>query len=171
MSRSSAPPPTTPPGQTLRHGRRVLDDNRHDPYQAPRKHAGAARCTGCGAVYESGRWRWGDAPAGAQDDMCPACRRTKDRVPAGRLMLEGPVIAAAHDEVLALVRHVAQHEREEHPLNRILEIDDRGDRIKIFTTDIHLPQRIGEAMKHAHHGALSVRYGSDDYSVRLRWRG
>lgn len=171
MSRSTTHAPKAPPGQTMRHGRRVLDDTRHDPYQAPRKHAGAAHCTGCGAVYESGRWRWGEAPAGAQDDVCPACRRTKDRLPAGRLVLEGPAIAAAHDEVLALVRHVAQHEREEHPLNRILQIDDRGDRIEISTTDIHLPQRIGEAMKHAHHGALSVRYGSDDYSVRLRWRG
>ena len=92
-------------------------------------------------------------------------------MPAGWLLLEGPRIAAAHDDLLALVRHVAQRERDEHPLNRILEIDDRGDRIEISTTDVHLPQRIGEAMKAAHHGRLTVRYGKDEYSVRTRWRG
>jgi hypothetical protein len=172
LAGSSAPPtPKTAPSRWLRGGRRMLDETRHDPYQATRKTAGPAHCTECGAVHERGRWRWGDSPAGAREEVCPACRRTKDHMPAGRLVLEGPCVASAHDEVLALVRHVAQHERDEHPLNRILEIDDRGDRIEILTTDIHLPQRIGEALKNAHHGNLSVRYGRDEYSVRIRWCG
>jgi hypothetical protein len=40
----------------------------------------------------------------------------------------------------------------------------------ITTTDIHLPQRIGEAVRRACHGDLQVRYGSDEYSVRVHWR-
>lgn len=171
MPRPVTPASKTPPGQAPRYGRRVLDSARHDPYASARKRAGPARCPECGAVYERGRWRWGDAPAGARDEVCPACRRTQDKMPAGWLLLEGPRIAAAHDDLLALVRHVAQRERDEHPLNRILAIDDRGDRIEISTTDVHLPQRIGEALKGAHHGRLTVRYGKDEYSVRTRWRG
>ena len=46
---------------------------------------------------------------------------------------------------------------------------ERGDRIEVLTTDIHLPQRIGEALKSAYDGELSVRYGSDEYSVRVHW--
>ena len=56
-----------------------------------------------------------------------------------------------------------------HPLNRIMQIDEHDGRIEISTTDIHLPQRIGKALKRAHHSELSVQYGKDEYSVRVRW--
>jgi hypothetical protein len=50
-----------------------------------------------------------------------------------------------------------------------MQIDEHDGRIEISTTDIHLPQRLGEALKRAHHGELAVQYGKDEYSVRLRW--
>jgi hypothetical protein len=154
-----------------RYGRRVFDDSRHDPYQPPGKYPEPTRCEHCGACWHRGRWQWGEAPQDARGDVCPACRRIRDKLPAGWVTLEGPFVAAHRDELLALVRNEAEHERAEHPQNRIMGIEEGADRIEITTTDIHLPQRIGEAAKRAHAGALTIRYGKDEYSVRLRWRG
>ena len=55
-----------------------------------------------------------------------------------------------------LVRNEAEHERLEHPLNCIMQTEESPDRVKISTTDVHLPQRIGEALEHAYHGELEL---------------
>lgn len=156
--------------QTRHRPDRIYDDERHDPYQTNGKHAGIVRCSDCGLVYETGRWHRGPAPEGAGTARCPACRRIRDRLPAGELLLDGPFVAAHREELLRIARNEAEHEEAEHPLHRIIEVEDRGDGVVITTTDIHLPQRIGEAVRRACHGELQVRYGSDEYSVRVHWQ-
>jgi hypothetical protein len=168
--RTPSPAPRVPAGQTGRYRGRIFDDKRHDPYQATAKVAGAIRCLDCGVVYEDGRWHWGGAPEGADAGVCPACHRARDKLPAGHLLLDGPFVPAHRAELLRIARNEADHERTEHPLHRIMQIEERDDGIEISTTDIHLPQRIGVALKRACHGELQVRYGSDEYSVRVHWR-
>jgi hypothetical protein len=51
-----------------------------------------------------------------------------------------------------------------------MEIVPEGERTLVTTTDIHLPQRIGEALRSAYQGDLDVAYGKDEYSVRVDWR-
>jgi hypothetical protein len=167
--RPSTPSPLTPPGHIQRHGSRVFDDRRHDPYQPAGKYREPAHCEQCGAVYHGGGWRWGDAPEGARAETCPACRRIHDKLPAGWMILDGTFVAAHRDELLAIIHHEAEHERLEHPLNRIMRIDEPEGRIEISTTDIHLPQRIGQKLKNAYHGELTVVYGEDEYTVRVQW--
>lgn len=67
------------------------------------------------------------------------------------------------------MRNEADHERREHPLNRIMGIEDGPTACVVTTTDIHLPQRIGRALERAYDGELDVRYGEDEYVVRVRW--
>jgi hypothetical protein len=172
MTRRTAPPsPLTPPGHVARYRDRIFDAKCHDPYEPPGKYAGPTRCPHCGAVYERGRWRWGNAPPGSHVGDCPACRRTRDKLPAGVVTLDGPFAASQGAELIRIVRNEAAHEAKEHPMHRIMRIDERDGRIEISTTDIHLPQRIGEAVKRSHHGELTVRYASDEYSVRAHWNG
>ena len=168
--RPSTPSPQTPPGQLKRFGRRIFDEPRHDPYEPAGKVREPTRCGECGAVYHSGRWHWGEAPEAARVDTCPACRRVRDKLPAGWLTIEGPFVAAHRATLTALVHNQAERERAEHPLNRIMRIDEHDDRIEVTTTDIHSPQRLGEALKRAHDGDLTVKYGKDEYSVRVNWR-
>ena len=160
---------TTPPGNVGRYRDRIFDDKRHDPYQPPGKYPEPTRCKDCGAVYHKGHWQWGPAPEGARVDQCPACRRIQEKLPAGSLTLEGPFLAAHRGDLLSLIQNEAEHERSEHPLHRVMRIDEPAERIEISTTDIHLPQRIGEALKKAYDGELTVQYGHDEYSVRVRW--
>jgi hypothetical protein len=167
--RTPVPTPQTPPGHLQRYRDRIFDDKRHDPYEPPGKYAEPTRCPKCGAVYARGRWRSGGAPPRSHTALCPACRRTQEKLPAGVLTLEGPFVAEHKDALIRIARNEASHESAEHPMHRIMSIDERNGRIEISTTDIHLPQRIGEALERAHRGDLAIRYASDEYNVRVRW--
>ncbi len=39
----------------------------------------------------------------------------------------------------------------------------------VSTTDIHLPRRIGEALKRAYDGMLELDYDEDGYFLRASW--
>ena len=169
MGRPATLSPLTHPGHMERHGGQGFDDQRHDPYQPAGKYPEPTHCGQCGAVYRKGRWQWGDAPEGARSDTCPACRRTHDKLPAGRLIVDGPFVAAHRDDLIGIIHNEAEHERREHPLNRIMQIDEQEGRIEISTTDIHLPQRIGEKLQSAYDGELTVKYAENAYGVRLHW--
>ena len=171
MPRRTPPPtPHTPPGGVTRYRDRIFDAKRHDPYQVAGKYAEPTRCSSCGAVFHHGRWQWASTLPGSHVVLCPACQRIRDKLPAGVVTLEGLFVAAHRTELVQLVRNVAEREREEHPLNRIMQIDEGADRVQVSTTDIHSPQRIGEALKRAYDGELKLQYAEDEYMVRVHWR-
>lgn len=155
----------------MRHyGERVFEAGREDPYLATGKYGEPTKCSGCGAVFHRGRWQWGDAPANAAVAVCPACRRIHDRMPAGTVLLDGPFVAGHRDELVRLVRNTAEREGREHALHRLMQVVEMPDRVVVETTDIHLPQRIGEALESAYDGKLDVRYGDHEYTARVHWR-
>jgi len=167
--RHLTPAPATAPGSIPRHRERIFDEPRHDPYQAKGKYRGAAVCDGCGAIFENGRWRWGEAPSGAHRATCPACRRTRDELPAGYVNLSGAFFDAHRTELMQLARHAAEQERAEHPLHRIMHVVETPGQTVITTCDVHSARRIGEALASAYDGRLDVRFGEDEYSVRVNW--
>src|SRR2546425_8158638 len=168
--RTPLPTRLAPHGNVTHYRDRIFDDQRHDPYQATRKYPEPTVCRDCGALFQHGRWQWASAPRMAHLALCPACRRTRDKSPAGFVTLTGTFFDTHREELIRLVRNEAEHERLEHPLNRIMHIEEGPDRVKVSTTDVHLPQRIGEALKHAYHGELELGYGKDEYTVLVRWR-
>ena len=85
--------------------------------------------------------------------------------------MRSPLLSAHRNEVLALVRNVEKAERGEHCQNRIMAIEEpEKGALVVTTTDIHLPQRIGEAMHRAYHGNLETHYDEDSYFVRVEWQ-
>ena len=168
--RVTAPTPLTPPGGHVpRYRDRIFDVRPHDPCRSFTKAAATSRCPKCGAVHDRKRWRWGTAPKDALERLCPACRRIEQNLPAGVLTLDGAFIEPHKNELIHTARNEAQHEVAEHPLHRIMQIAEHDGVLEISTTDVHLPQRIGEALKRSHDGDLTLRYGPDEYSVRVRW--
>ena len=156
-------------GGVRHYGERVFNADRHDPYQAAGKYREPTQCEDCGAVYHRGRWEWGSAPADAQAALCPACRRVRDKLPAGRVVLEGPFVAIHRSDLMNLVRNEAAHEGREHPLHRLMEVEERPDRVDLATTDIHLPRRIGDALRHAFHGDPAFLYRDEANFMRGNW--
>jgi NMD protein affecting ribosome stability and mRNA decay len=162
------------PRPASRAGRRTAGraqrDHVLDPYQARQKLQEPTACRQCGAVYHSGRWQWGPTPSDAREDLCPACHRINDRFPAGTVTLHGDIARQRKDEIIGLARNEEAAEKGEHPLNRIVDIEETDQGLVISTTDIHLPRRIGEALKQALHGELAMHFDEAGYFVRVDWR-
>lgn len=162
--------PSTPQGHVPRYRARIFDTTEHDPYHAPERYPEPTLCEDCKAVFRHGRWSWEAPPPGSHVALCPACARTQDQLPAGFVTLDGPYTVAHRAQLLEIARNQADLERREHPLNRIMRIDVQPEHVEIATTDVHLPRRIGTALKRAHDGKLTVRFAENEYSVRVHWR-
>ncbi len=144
---------------------RLIHEHIHDPYRDREKIKEPAFCPDCSAVRDNGRWRRGDRPAGAHEDLCPACRRINDRCPAGNLNLGGNFLKEHRSEIIGLAQNEEQKEKGEHPLHRIIRIEEGDDSIE----DIHLPRRIGEALHKAYGGSLDFHYEEEAYFLRVKW--
>ena len=148
---------------------RMLRERRHDPYLERGKPPEPTRCPDCGAVFRDGRWRWAVMPGIGEDHLCPACRRTRDAIPAGIVTLSGPFLAEHEDEILRLVEHVASREKTEHPLKRIMEVRKEADSVVITTTDLHLARLIGDSLENAYEGRLDYTYPPGADVLRVSW--
>jgi NMD protein affecting ribosome stability and mRNA decay len=134
-----------------RSARRIPDES---PGRPRGKAPELAACPGCGASYREGRWTWKSAPAGSYEQTCPACERIADGYPAGVLHVGGDFVAAHRAELIGLIRHVEERERAEHPLKRVMAIEDEGDGFVVKTTDAKLAASLGRALRKSHAGRL-----------------
>ena len=148
---------------------RMVQEYQHDTYKHKGKPKEPTVCPQCSAVFHKGRWTWDSRPAQAHEAVCPACHRINDKYPKGMLTLKGPYFAANRAEVLNVARNEEAKEKKEHPLVRIMAIEERHEGTVITTTDDHLPHRIGEALHHAYDGEFSFHYDEGEQFVRANW--
>lgn len=158
-------------GDYLRRGRRdrLLRELEHDPYKSKQKLPEPTLCPECGAFFQRGRWNWGEPPADASEHLCPACRRTEDHVPAGLLTLSGDFFQEHRAEIMDLAHNVEHKEKAEHPLDRIMGVEERNGGVEMAFTDAHLARGVGEAIRHAYQGELELQYGREDVLLRAAW--
>ena len=159
-----------PRSRERHHQDRQIHEVTHDPYKARFRPKEPAVCPTCGVVYQNGSYHWIARPAGAHEHVCPACQRAADRFPAGYVTLAGTFLAEHHKEILQLVHNEETRARNEHPLERIIEIVEDDGKTLITTTDLHLPRRIGDAIHKAYQGTLDTQYARDQYQVRVNWQ-
>lgn len=160
---------TIPPGfHPIRHDRLLLEKI-HDTYKSKGKLPEPTTCPECGAVFQEGRWRWVATPENAHRESCPACRRIRDRCPAGYVYLTGPFFSQHRSEILSLVHNQEQRARLEHPLQRIMQVEHENGGVLITTSDIHLARGIGEAIHNAYQGELEYHYNPEEVLLRVHW--
>jgi len=141
----------------------------HDAYKAREKLPEPTVCPDCGAVYEGGRWTWSGAPQGAHRTRCPACRRTHDRYPVGYVTLAGGFYEQHREEVLNLVKNCEAREKAEHPMERIIAIEDQPEGTVVTTTSAHVARRIADGLHNAWKGTLDLHYNKQQELFRARW--
>ena len=73
----------------MRRSDRLIQEKRHDVYQEKEKLPEPTLCSECGVLFTNGRWTWGDPPKGANQTLCPACRRVAENLPAGYIEIRG----------------------------------------------------------------------------------
>lgn len=148
---------------------RLWQEQEHDAYKAKGKLHEPTVCPQCGAVFHKGRWQWITAPADAHATTCPACHRIHDHYPAGFVTLKGSFLKDHHDEIMNLVHNEEKRERADHPLKRIMAVEEVGDEVLVTTTDIHLARSIGDALHHAYQGTLEYHYNPEQNLLRVEW--
>jgi NMD protein affecting ribosome stability and mRNA decay len=141
-----------------------------DPYRDTERPPEPTFCPTCKAVYADGRWTWARKPEEYFEQNCPACQRIQDEFPAGYVMIKGEFIKQHRDEIIALLRSKEDREKSEHPLQRIMAIEDVREGLQVTTTDSHLARGIGEALHDAYKGDLKLRYSRDENLLRATWK-
>jgi hypothetical protein len=147
----------------------MYSGGRTDPYQPKKKLPDPTRCPSCGAVFAKGRWTWKSADDGANEELCPACKRIKDRVPAGVIQLKGEFFDEHRDEIENLIQNQERLEKERHPLERLMALRRNGDSMRVETTGLRLARRVGDALQDAYQGDLKIDYLKGQDKVRVNW--
>lgn len=158
-----------------KHPGRKKDRPRGVPSKGPGLHRDAAKaagglvCADCGVIQHAGRWYWGAPPlAELEQGRCPACQRVRERYPAGTLRLPlGSV--AERTEILQLIRNVEKHEKAEHPLERLMEVEESDGRIVVTTTGIHLARQLAHKLAKRFHRPARFRYADGEDLVHVDW--
>lgn len=81
-------------------------------------------------------------------------------------MLSGPFQKQHGDEILRLARNVEWREKKNHPLRRILSLEEQGDNVLITTTTMGMARAIGDAVRHACKGDLLPVHGRGRHPAR-----
>jgi len=148
----------------------VLESMEKDLYGLKGKLSDPTACSGCGAVYRKGRWTWAAAPADAAKTKCPACRRIADDYPAGIVTLSGDFALEHADEIRGLIHNLEEREKQEHPLKRVMAVEQQGDAWIVKTTNARLARGIGEALEHAYRGDLDYLFTESENVLRVAWK-
>ncbi len=150
---------------------RLIQEYIHDPYFTKEKYPDPSICERCGVVFHEGVFQWIEPPPkNAEKMICPACRRIEDRYEGGIVVLEGDFLKSHKEEIINLIRNVEQNEMAYRPLERVINMEDEGDKITITTTYEHLARRIGEAVHRAYKGDLNFKYPEGTKYIRVHWK-
>ena len=151
---------------------RLIKEKIHDPYMNRSKPTEPTICPQCRVVFTDGRWQWQpEVPKDANEELCPACQRVQDKVPAGILTISGDFFAEHRSEILDLVHNKVERQKAEHPMKRLMAIEDKDDGSTVITfTDTHLPRGVGQAIESAYKGELDIQYTEEANIVRVYWQ-
>ena len=144
---------------------RMVRPKNHDTYACRSKPAQSVVCDRCAVVYHGGRWYWGGPPrTDVRSGLCPACQRIRDRYPAGTIRV-GRGIAAHGEEIRGLIANVEQLEKAEHPLERVMDVEESEDGLVVTTTGIHLARRITSRLERRFHRNARIRYPAEQHLI------
>jgi hypothetical protein len=148
----------------------LFDNATRDPYESGACLFEPSVCTDCSAVYDDGRWQWLIPPADAHRIRCRACRRIRDKVPAGYVSINGRFAKEYREELQLLIQIAERRAKSEYPMQRIISIEEQGTGLVIGTSDLHLAGKIGEALHQAYQGKLDFEYSEAEYVLWVRWQ-
>ena len=161
-------------GDVAKQGRRdrLIKEETHDPYKAHKKLVEPTVCPECSVVFSDSRWQWmTNVPDDAHQELCPACQRIRDKIPAGFLTLSGEFFEEHRDEINHLVHNKVEEQKAQHPMKRLMNIEDQaGGGVVITFTDMHLPRGVGEAIQRAYAGELDIQYTKEADILRVSWQ-
>lgn len=158
------------PGPRKGHPPRMAQPKQHDTYAKEAKAEKARVCDRCGVVFHAGRWYWGAPPlTDVRGGLCPACERIRDHYPAGTIRLPEAFLEQ-RDEVLGMIRIAEEAEKEEHPLERVMDVEDDPEGGMVVTpTGTHLARAIAHKLERRFHRQARIRYPAEQNMIHVDW--
>ncbi len=150
---------------------RLLQDNTHDPYFVKQRYRDPSVCERCRVLFRNGVFEWASTiPPNSAKMICPACRRIEDDFEGGVVTLEGEFLEQHKKEIMNIINNTEKSEQHSRPLERILSLKEDGGRVEIRTTYEHIARRIGESVRKAYKGELTVQYRDGEKYARVFWK-
>lgn len=158
------------PRSTNRDKRPQRNNPQHlDNYPHAKKPGHTLVCPDCQLVLHEGRWRWGAPPIDKiESARCPACTRIREHDARGTLRLD-PAFTPFREEVLGMLKNVEEVEKEEHPLERLMDVKDTPDGMLVTTTGVHLARRVAHKLGQRFHKKPRLRYEDGEQRVIVDW--
>lgn len=154
-------------------------DHEGGMHRPPRPGVEPAVCEICGAVYADKRWSLRSASIDndtgrhwkpSRLTICPACTQIRQGIVGGYVSVGGSFLKGHRREIESLLRNEELRELQDNPLSRIMNWRDRKDRIEIETTNEHIAQRLGNALKRAFDGDVNYDFSHENKVARVTWR-
>ncbi len=124
---------------------------------------GTILCPRCHAISKIKRWYFNEneyheleCQRNIAFALCPGCDRLERKIIEGEVRLRSPLLVLNKEAVLNLIRNQEREAMTENPISRLAEIHDHGDEIVVYTTTWFLAYRIGQEMKKAYDGKLTI---------------
>ena len=83
--------------------------------------------------------------------------------------MSGGFLTRHKQDIVNRVRNVAEHVLEEHPLERIMKMEENNGEILVYATSEHLIARIAKALHRDFKGTLKLTYASEDKFASAHW--
>lgn len=142
-------------------------------------------CERCHAVYYEEHWHsWQEAKSladfmrrgsMAKETLCTECNYIKkghDGVEGyeGEVLLKGLSDGEEKTEIMNLLRNVGSRATRRDPEDQIIKIEDKGDTVRVTTTENQLAVSIGKQVARAHKGGkLEIKFSAMDEVARVVW--
>jgi NMD protein affecting ribosome stability and mRNA decay len=147
-----------------------------DPYLMDIPPDEVAICRECRSVYAAGVWKLEsqakkdvENAKRVTDTLCPACKKTRDRMPGGVVTLSGEFLKEHEQEIVSLINHENESAMEVNPIERIIDTERRDSEIVVLTTNEKLAQRIGRAVHKAYSGEVEYKWSKGTKLARVNW--
>lgn len=144
---------------------------------AAKAHDGLAKCKVCGIYHFKKTWH-NERPEGAvgltsQEVICPADEMQMNGEYEGKVTLFN--VPEQHQmEIKHLAENMGKYSKSEHPLHRVLSIEEKDGNLEIYTSENQLAQKIGnkidDSFKQAFRKSEVMRgQNTNTIDVELYW--
>lgn len=136
-------------------------------------------CSECGVVYFDKSWHRGlleEKQKHLKENrqfkftLCPVCKMKKDKIFEGELTIRLTTNnLRLKEEILNTVKNSDKQAQERDPLDRILWMEDKGDEVKIFTSENQLAVKMGKKLESSFpKSTLEIKHSGEDI-IRVYW--
>jgi NMD protein affecting ribosome stability and mRNA decay len=155
--------------QVIRGGLRPHLD---DPYLTRKSYKEPTLCPRCGLVYRRRRWQRildFDPKLAVEQHKCPACRKEEDHYVMGIVYITGNFFKQRRDQILNMLRNEEAKEVTHNPLDRIIDIMEKDDDVRVETTSENLAVHLGRMLYHSYGGSVEYKFSDDQKLARVYW--